>query len=392
MILSSVTIIGSHHRMEADLRVSGEKITAISPCNTPHSSDTQKDPPQLTLSGCMAFPGLINSHDHLDFNNFPLLGNRLYSNYEEWGGDIHRNNKDTIDAVLKIPRDLRIKWGIYKNLLGGVTTVINHGKTLPVTDKLIDVYQNAQSLHSLEGEKHWRYKLNFGRPGRPVVIHIGEGTDKMAAAEINTLIKWNLFRRKITGIHGVAMNEQQASAFQSLIWCPDSNYFLLGKTAPVQKFRNKTHLLFGTDSTLTAHWNIWEQLRLAREQEKVTDPELFDMLTRTPAHIWGLKDRGSLEKGFQADIVIAKPSPGSTGWDAFYTLDPRNIQLILYKGNIQLFDGSLLDQLTNASFSLDDFYKIHLNGVDKYIRGDLPALISKIRSYYPLADFPIALS
>ncbi|HEY1165598.1 MAG TPA: hypothetical protein VGE90_10535, partial [Chitinophaga sp.] len=30
----------------------------------------------LHFDNCIAFPGLINSHDHLDFDLFPQLGNR----------------------------------------------------------------------------------------------------------------------------------------------------------------------------------------------------------------------------------------------------------------------------------------------------------------------------
>ena len=32
----------------------------------------------------ICFPGLINSHDHLDFNSFPQLGNRIYKNYKQY--------------------------------------------------------------------------------------------------------------------------------------------------------------------------------------------------------------------------------------------------------------------------------------------------------------------
>ena len=54
----------------------------------------------------LLFPGLINSHDHLDFNLFPQTGNRIYNNYTEWGKDIQYQNKETINAVLKIPQQI----------------------------------------------------------------------------------------------------------------------------------------------------------------------------------------------------------------------------------------------------------------------------------------------
>src|SRR5258706_11703399 len=90
----------------------------------------------LYFNDALIFPGLINSHDHLDFNLFPKLGNRIYKNYVEWGNDIHQQNKETIDAVLKIPKKLRAQWGIYKNLLNGITAVFNHGKKLQIENSL----------------------------------------------------------------------------------------------------------------------------------------------------------------------------------------------------------------------------------------------------------------
>src|ERR1700744_5710772 len=80
---------------------------------------------QLDLDGALAFPGLVNSHDHLDFNLFPQLGNKLYSNYTEWGTDIHLHNKEGINKVLEVPEQLRTEWGMYKNLINGRTTVGN---------------------------------------------------------------------------------------------------------------------------------------------------------------------------------------------------------------------------------------------------------------------------
>jgi cytosine/adenosine deaminase-related metal-dependent hydrolase len=404
MILSNLSIAGAGGAV--DIRVSVEKIAAVDDAADAEAEaaanaldaeaaeglTTPTNELCLSLSGAIVFPGLVNSHDHLDFNLFPSLGNRIYPNYRAWGPDIHKQNRAEIAAVLKIPQALRIRWGVYKNLLNGVTTVVNHGEHLSIdaAHALIGIYQEGYSLHSPAFEKNWRWKLNQPFTGsRPYVIHVGEGTDETAALEIDSLIRWNLFKKPIIGIHGVAMNERQAAGFKAVVWCPVSNYFLLDRTAPVDRLKKRVPILFGTDSTLTAGWNIWEHLRLARKLGMLGDRELLDTLTTTAASAWGLKETGSLAPGQYADMVIARPSvvsetvaSGDTGtMDAFYSLNPENILLILYHGHIRLFDASLLDLLTRKGFSATNFHAVTVNNSRKYVEGDLPGLIGEIKSY-----------
>ena len=93
-----------------NIQVTKGKITAV--------TDSEKylkklhDETTINFENAIAFPGLINSHDHLDFNLFPQTGNRIYNNYTEWGKDIHDQNKETINAVLKIPQHYQDSMGI----------------------------------------------------------------------------------------------------------------------------------------------------------------------------------------------------------------------------------------------------------------------------------------
>jgi len=336
----------------------------------------------ITFTDAFSFPGLVNSHDHFDFNLFPKLGNRIYNNYVEWGDDIHKQNKEIINKVLNVPVELRAQWGIYKNLLNGITTVVNHGPQLQINNSPITIRQCKNVLHSVQLEKNWRLKLNSPvAANEPFVVHIGEGTDEPTRKEVDTLIKWNLFRRDMIGIHGIAMEEEQAKHFKALIWCPDSNYFLIGKTASIDKLKESTTILFGTDSTVSTNWNIWEHLRLAREQKMVSDNELFDMLTTNPDKIWGTNN--------SQDVVIAKRKQGLSNMDALFALNPEDILMVIHGGGIKLFDEALYGQLANASFDLKNFSKVYVNNNCKYVIGDLPGLIQDIKKYYPEADLPV---
>lgn len=352
-------------------------------------SATSSNALHLHLEHCLAFPGLINSHDHLDFDLFPSLGNRVYNDYLEWGRDIHVVNKEMINQVLQVPRQLRVQWGVYKNLLNGITTVVHHGHAVPVQEPPIEVFQHCHMLHSVQLEKRWKLKLNNPFAGdRPWVIHIGEGTNANAHTEVRQLIKWNLLRRKLIGIHGIAMNEKNARAFEALVWCPDSNFFLIGATARIDQLKKNTTIVFGTDSTLSASWSIWEQLRIARRTGLLTDEELFQAVTATPASLWKLGNTGKWEDGMQADLVVAKQK-NKQFFNAFYDIDTEDILLVMKKGKIILFDASLRDQLMKQVNGMDDCHPVYIQNTCKYVTGELPALIDAIHQYAPALDLPV---
>ncbi len=380
----------------SSIKIRGEKIECISN-STSNNLDLDHFIPtedrfqyiHLDLTNCLAFPGLINSHDHLEFNLFPKLGNRIYNNYVEWGNDIHRQNKTIIDKVLSVPENLRVQWGMYKNLLNGVTTVVQHGKSLTINDPLITIYQNCRSLHSVRQEKYWKGKLNSPFASKKTfAIHIGEGTDKASFLEITKLLEWNLLKRELIAIHGVAMQKEQAEKFKALVWCPDSNFFLLNATADIRDLKQKTQLIFGTDSTLTAGWNLWEQLRMARNLRTLSDLELLESVTCTPASVWNLNNTGILREKMDADIVIATGNDKSDLLKSFYSLNPRDMILIMNKGSVVLFDEGLMGQLKKG-LNLQTFSKIGIGGKSKYVKGDLPLLITKIKEKYDEVFLPV---
>ena len=384
MLLNNVRLIPAKELV--DIRVHGETISHVSH----HNDNTEIEALTINFENAIAFPGLINSHDHLDFNCFPPMGKGNYKNYTEWGKDIHERYKDEINAVLKIPIALRTKWGIYKNLLAGVTTVVNHGDILKIDHPLITVKQEFQDLHSVGFQKKWKLNLNnLFKINQLCVIHTGEGVDEKAEDEIDELLKWNFLKRKLVGIHAVAMNSYQAKKFNAIVWCPESNKFLLNKTAEIKTLKDHTNVLFGTDSTLTGNWNIWQHLRLARDMQQVSDDQLFEMTTKKAARIWGMNN-GEIAAGKQADIVIAKGGSGIYQWDEFYGTDPMKILMVIHKGAIKLFDDSLLPQLKQSNFDTRNFKPVNINGSVKYTEGDLPSLITAIMSYYSKADFPCA--
>ena len=384
MILNYVKMAGTDEVVH--IGITGDTIKAVSSFPITSANDSL----ELTFGNAIIFPGLINSHDHLDFNLFPQLGSRIYNNYTEWGKHIHTNYKREIASVLKIPVPLRVLWGVYKNLLCGVTTVINHGERLGMENDLVTVFEDTHCLHSVQFERAWKIKLNNPLKMKlPVNVHVGEGDDWSSYNEIDQLTGWNLLQKKLIGVHAVAMTEEQAKKFEAIVWCPQSNYFLLNKTARVNLLRAHTNLLFGTDSTLTSNWDIWDHLKSARETKLISDKALYQTLNQNAAKAWQLNS-GQIAAAKDADLVVAGIKGSGTGFDAFFSTGPADLLLVIHKGKIRLFDETLLRQL--SAIDLNNFYKFYVNGVCKYIQGDLPGLIEQICRYYPKAGFPVYTS
>ncbi len=385
MILNNLHIAGNDHEIKSII-INKSYIRKVCGGNEIEETDDKI----INFENALAFPGLINSHDHLEFNLFPTLGNRIYKNYIDWGDDIHKFNKEQIESILKIPIRLRFEWGIYKNLLSGVTTVFHHGK-IPkgYKNELIDVYTGGKIIHSVELDKYWRLRINLPDLN-PVVIHIGEGNDEESKKEIETLIKWNFFKKKIIGIHAVALTGEDIKYLDAVVWCPVSNYFLFNKTADIDKFKEKTKILFGTDSTVSAVGNIWDHLHFARNLKIFNDKNLFDSVTTTPTEVWNLKYLGKIKENYTADLIIAENKFDNV-WDSFFSISPEDIIMILKRGEVIYFDEKIKDQL---KFSLDElrtFSKIILSGKKKYVLGNIKELVGSIHKYNPQIQFPFEI-
>src|SRR5271155_2288372 len=61
----------------------------------------------LDLSGFLILPGLINAHDHLDFNLFPKLGGRTYPNAKAWAADINKPHDSPVREQLSLSKRAR---------------------------------------------------------------------------------------------------------------------------------------------------------------------------------------------------------------------------------------------------------------------------------------------
>jgi cytosine/adenosine deaminase-related metal-dependent hydrolase len=368
MIIRGVEIVGDDSG-RSDIHLTGAHITGVGAAAAGGSS---------VFDGAIAFPGLINSHDHLEFDLYPPLGHGPYADYLAWGEDIHRRDRAQIASIEAVPRPYRARWGAVKNLLAGVTSVAHHGG--PVGAQPIGLL-GGTTIHSVRLEARWRRRLNspFNRP--PYVVHIGEGTSPACRREIDDLLAWNLWGRDLVGVHAIAMNVRQARRFRALVWCPLSNAFLYQRSADIGKLKEHTTILLGTDSTLTADWNLWNHLRGARACGLLSDRELFDAVTRSAAAVWNRPDLGRIAVGAAADLVVARKKSADR-WEAFFALDPEDLLLVV-RGGVPL----LIDQSIAAAAGAEgegalrppNGFVVRVGRGHKIVAEDAPALLRQIR-------------
>lgn len=378
MILKNITILNNQNvSSKQNLYIGRDKIV--------NSNSIEKNDSDVVIEfpfEVIAFPGLTNSHEHLTLNTHPIHKNKTYVDYVEWTYD---NFEKTIEEINSVPFQLKYEWGILKNVLHGFTTILQHDAYLKnYTSKIADIYTDTLTIHSLTFDKKWKLKalLPFSKKK---IIHIAEGTSSTAKNEFKKFSKWCLNSKNILAVHGISLEENETKKIGGLIWCPNSNMHLYEKTADIKRLKKSTPILFGTDSTVSSDWNLWKHLKQARNFNYLSDQELFDSITKTPAKIFNWKNKGSLKAGAMADIVIAKKS-NSNFYDSFYSLESKDILLIVKSGNIIFYDDCISEKITIA-IDTETFEKIEIQRSIKFVRFGINSLVKKIQKYHPDFSF-----
>jgi cytosine/adenosine deaminase-related metal-dependent hydrolase len=296
------------------------------------------------LTGYLLLPGLINAHDHLEFNLFPRLGNRLYSNARDWAADIYRPGQSPVREHLAVPKPVRLYWGALRNLLSGVTTVAHHN---PFEDDTFDEEFPVRVVHRFG----WAHSLDFSRDlatryrdtpaSWPFVIHAAEGTDTRAASEIAHLEEMGVLGPRTVLVHAIAAGPREIALLSehrcSIVWCPSSNVLTYGRTLQCDVLDSGLPVALGTDSALTFAGDLADELRTAFSLG--IEPErLYRMVTTDAASIFRLTDgEGEIREGGVADL-IAVEDRGQTPAEAVLDLQPR---MSIVDGHIRLLAGSL---------------------------------------------------
>ena len=248
-------------------------------------------------------PGLINAHEHLHRNHYGRLGKPPYRNASEWAADIQHRYRRRIAHRHRRPRCDALLHGAWKNLFAGVTTVVHHDRWEPDFDRNFPIrvarVESADRAEACEG---------LDRSG-PYCVHLAEGTDERAAGEIAAIEARGLLTSNLVAVHCVGFDRDSIDRFRNagaaLAWCPSSNMFMLGGTAPRALLDSGVDVLLGSDSLLTGVGNLLDELRFARAHGPLDDAALEQSVGPTAAERLGLS-APRLDCGAPADLILTR--------------------------------------------------------------------------------------
>lgn len=237
----------------------------------------------IEVGAGMFHAGLVNVHDHLHRNHYGRLGSPPYADAYEWGRHIHDQFAPEIAAARQLARPDALLFGALKNIIAGVTTVVHHDSWEPMFQEQFPLrVLPVPSLHSpgLETEIPALDRIRGLR--QPWCMHIAEGTSARARTEVRWLREHHLLNAELLAVHGVGLGQADVAALAdagaALVWCPTSNQFLFGCTAPGYALR-AMDVLLGSDSLLTADGTLLDELRVARNLGVLDDARLLAAVT-----------------------------------------------------------------------------------------------------------------
>ena len=318
---------------------------------------------RLDVSGHLLLPGLINAHDHLEFALFPRLGKGPWPNAREWAAAVHRPESSPVREHRAVPRMTRLFWGAIRNTICGVTTVAHHNPWEKVFHRPafpVRVVRRFGWAHSLDFSPDLLERWQNTPQAWPFVIHAAEGSDDHAQLEIHRLDEAGMLDERTVIVHATGATAEQLARMRarraSVIWCPTSNLFSVGRTLSADTIRSFPFASLGTDSSLTADGDLIDEVRAARRGTNLSLIEIYRLLTSKPARAFRLRSgEGTIREGGLADLIAVRDR-GQIPAEALDDLPP---QLVLKGGRIVLMSSQFA---ATKNCSVEELEAMELEG------------------------------
>lgn len=317
----------------------------------------------VDLDGGFVLPGLVNAHEHLELNHYGRMKFReRYGNVSEWIDDMRPRLRD--DPKIRAGQAHRLAHRLFigglKNLLSGVTTVAHHnpmyreiGRFCPV--RVVREFGWAHSFQledqpvGARGEPGGHVEVRHrGTPGHhPFVLHLAEGVDATAHAELETLSARGCLTNNLAIVHGVALTPDQwrrvGDKGAGLVWCPASNLYLFGRTPDMRALLDdpslRPRLALGSDSRISGARDLLDELKVAQRAAPVTPSELLHLVTTGPAELLRLRSAGHIATGRPADLTVF-PNHSASAGEALMKASRKDVKLVMIAGRPLVGDST----------------------------------------------------
>ncbi|WP_425601708.1 amidohydrolase family protein [Dyella subtropica] len=350
---------------------------------------------RVDLHDHLIFPGLINAHEHLHVNTVPPLntGARFPNSYAWIEAFQAHFEEPAVIAALQVPKELRLRHGALKNLLAGTTFVVHHDPWHPALDA-------TNFPVALLRDYGWSYALgwpDYGPPvqqsfaatpaDRPWLIHLAEGTDATAQAELARLDQLGCLAANSVLIHGVGLREQDVDRVivsgAAVVWCPTSNRALLGRSLDPRRLYAAGRLALGSDSRLSGARDLLEEMRGIAARGELKPMQLLKLVTTQAARILRQPLRGSLASGAPADLVIVEDRGGEAR--SLVDIERNQIRAVVRDGVPRIADPDFADWFAATGM---ETVPVMLDGKPKLLARPLadPALIALEPGLERIAD------
>lgn len=363
-------------------------------------SQSSEDSISVNCENLVAYPGLINIHDHLVGNWLPKVApNRPYENTSQWVKEMrdtepllerkkYWKTNDLSDLTIGNGINLALL-GVYKNIFSGVVTVMDHVprqkheyyKQFP-----IEVVSNYGQGHSVILKNWWggedlKEELRKTNKNTPFVIHLSEGTDEKAKSEFKQFMKMNLLSENDILVHCTALERDEfsqiANAGAKIAWCPNSNIYLLNTTLDYKTaLALGINISLGTDSTLSGSLHLLEEISYTNTNfPSISYEQLFKMVTQNPARALKLANyNGKIEVGKDANLLLTKKHFDDP-YKNLANINLEDIEFLLYKG--KPIYGKI-DYLKYFAWEAKNFLMFDYKDSKRFVKGHPEKILSKI--------------
>ncbi|QRN96105.1 lamin tail domain-containing protein [Archangium violaceum] len=366
--------------------VDAQGIITCSACDCSDQAEA-KDATKISCPAGVISPGLINAHEHMNFQKAPDPGREeRFEHRHDW-----REGKDGHKAVSQgsTAGDDAQRWAELRHVMAGTTSIAGAGglsglvrelsatgSGKPSQEGLHEMAVNFQTfpLNDDDGKElasgcdYSAIDTPDDMPGLSAYMpHVSEGIEESARNEFRCLSgqgtgSQDVLTGRTAVIQGIGLTAAEigkmAERGASLVWSPRSNVSLYGDTAMVTAYKQMgVNIALGTDWLQSGSMNILRELRCADYLNQVhysktfTDEQLWRMATASAADATDTGEKlGRIAPGKVADLAIFRLNANAfSPHRAVITARPEDVVLTVRGGKPLYGDQALMTELTKGA-------------------------------------------